>query len=66
MTRSLNLLDPALCVDPYPIYAELREATPLAPVEPLGAWIATRYDEVVEVLKDSATYSSRAMQAAMP
>ena len=37
MTRSLNLLDPALCVDPYPIYAELREATPLAPVEPLGA-----------------------------
>ena len=65
MTRSLNLFDPALCQDPYPIYAALRREGAVAPVEPIGGWVVTRYEEVTEVLRDAETYSSRAMHSAM-
>jgi cytochrome P450 len=43
--------------DPYPIYAALREASPVAPVViPSGdqVWLVTRHDDVKATLKDSA------------
>ena len=48
--------------DPYPVYARLRREAPLKyldlPMAP--AYLVTRYDDVVTVLKDAALFSSQA------
>ncbi len=48
--------------DPYPVYARLRREAPVTcldlPMAP--AYIVTRYDDVVTVLKDAALFSSHA------
>jgi cytochrome P450 len=49
--------------DPYPVYAALREHDPVHHA-PMGFWAVTRYDDVVRVLKDTATFSSKAMGVA--
>ncbi len=41
------LFSPAMLVDPYPAYAELRRTDPIHWHEPFGAWVLTRYDDVV-------------------
>jgi cytochrome P450 len=44
-------LDPAVLDDPYPRYAELRKAGPLARGGP-GTWLVPRYAEVAALLSD--------------
>jgi cytochrome P450 len=44
---------------PYPIFDALREADPVAWVESLDAYVVTRYDLVVEVLRQPELFSSR-------
>jgi cytochrome P450 len=53
----LNRLDAAFLNDPYPTYRALRE---LAPVHrlPDGSFFLTRYDDLVAVYHDAATWSS--------
>jgi cytochrome P450 len=54
-------VDPAaLDRDPYPILHRLRRETPIAWVEPAGMWFVTRYDDVVEVLRDPDRFSTDA------
>jgi cytochrome P450 len=65
MSSSINLFDPAFREDPYPFYAESRARSPVAQVDPIGAWLVTGYDAVVEVLKSPSVYSSAAMHGAM-
>ncbi len=65
MSSSINLFDPALREDPYPFYAESRARGPVAQVDPIGAWLVTGYDAVVEVLKSPSVYSSAAMHGAL-
>ncbi len=65
MSGSINLFDPAFREDPYPFYAERRARGPVAQVDPIGAWLVTGYDAVVEVLKSPSVYSSAAMHGAM-
>ncbi len=65
MPKPINLFDPAFREDPYPFYAESRARGPVTQVDPIGAWLVTGYDEVVEVLKDPGVYSSSAMQGAL-
>lgn len=50
--------------DPYPVYHRLRHEQPVVHVEsPMGtAYLVTRYDDVVGILKNTALYSSRANQ----
>ncbi|MEZ5407878.1 MAG: cytochrome P450 [Acidimicrobiales bacterium] len=43
---------------PYPLFADLREASPVHWSEHLGAWVLTRYDDVLAVLHDTARFSS--------
>ena len=43
---------------PYPIFAELRAESPVHWSETLGAWVCTRYDDILEVLHDTDRFSS--------
>jgi cytochrome P450 len=45
-----HLLDPAVLADPYPLYARLREESPVHWDPFLHAWVVTRYPDVVRVL----------------
>ncbi len=57
----LNVLDPAFARDPYPAYAQLRELDPIHRAN--GFFAVSRYDDVVQVLKSPAVFSSAAMGA---
>jgi cytochrome P450 len=48
--------------DPYPMFAELRHATPVHRVEMFNrvSWMVSRYGDVEAVLKDADAFSSRA------
>jgi cytochrome P450 len=43
--------------DPHSLLAELREHEPVAWVEALGGWLVTRHDLVVQVMRDSETFT---------
>ncbi len=45
-----HLLDPDVLADPYPLYAQFRQESPVLWDRFLHAWVLTRYDDVVEVL----------------
>jgi cytochrome P450 len=47
-----QLLDPEVLADPYPLYRRLREEDPVHWDPFLHAWVVTRYDDVVRVLRD--------------
>lgn len=61
-TASSNIdfdpLSPAQRHDPYPVYTALREQVPVFFAQRFGFWVVTRYDDVLEVLKDHTTFSS--------
>jgi cytochrome P450 len=46
----VQLLDPDVLADPYPLYRRLREEAPVYWDPYLHAWVVTRYPDVVEVL----------------
>src|SRR5689334_10095152 len=47
----VRLLAPEVLADPYPLYAALREHDPVHWDPFLHAWVVTRYDDVMRVLK---------------
>jgi cytochrome P450 family 142 subfamily A polypeptide 1 len=55
---TINLLDPGFYVDPYPAYRWLRDNDPVHWDATHRIWGVSRYDDVVAVEKDTATYSS--------
>ena len=46
------LLDPEVLANPYPLYHRLRAESPVHWDPLLRVWVATRYDDVVRVLRD--------------
>lgn len=44
--------------DPYPTYARLRDEAPLFHNPEVGFWALSRYDDVIDGLRDSARFSS--------
>jgi len=52
--------DPTLVRCPFPLYELLREQAPVTRDDRLGAYVVTRYEDIVEVLRDTATFSSAA------
>ncbi len=48
---------PGFIDDPYPLYRALREHAPLHRC-PDGSWFLTRYDDLVRIYKDPASFSS--------
>lgn len=52
---SINLASPAFKANSYPFYARLRAESPVFPIilsDKRTAWLITRYEDVVSVLKD--------------
>ncbi|MGD0178645.1 MAG: cytochrome P450 [Terriglobales bacterium] len=47
-----HLLDPEVLADPYPLYRRLRTEDPVHWDPFLHAWVVTRYDDVIRVLRD--------------
>ena len=56
-----GLFDPAVQQCPHPYYALMRQATPVfEATSPLGSmYLITNYDDVLDVVKDIKTFSSR-------
>jgi cytochrome P450 len=48
---------PEMFTDPYPAYAEMRSACPVARSEQMG-WVLSRYDDVLTATKDHQVYRS--------
>jgi cytochrome P450 family 142 subfamily A polypeptide 1 len=55
---TINLLDPGFYVDPYAAYRWLRDNDPVHWDDTHRIWGVSRYDDVVAVEKDTATFSS--------
>ncbi len=51
--------------NPYPAYAELRRHAPVYHLEGTGFYLASRYQEVAEIIQDPELYSSTAMHRLM-
>jgi cytochrome P450 len=58
-SSSLPTLDPAMIECPFPAYKALRDNAPAVEIAP-GVFLITRFDDVVRILKDTDTFSSRA------
>jgi cytochrome P450 len=52
-------LDPAQRADPFPVYAEARREAPVFFAAAFDLWVVTRHEDVLAVLKDDETFSSR-------
>ncbi len=52
-------LSPEQHRDPYPVYADARARAPVFFAERFGFWVVTRHEDVLTVLRDPATFSSR-------
>ena len=52
-------LSPEQRENPYAVYATARESAPVFYAERFGFWVVTRHADVLTVLKDGETYSSR-------
>ena len=63
----LDLLDGAFYVsDPYPTYARLRDEYPLHRDEANDLWAVSRYDDIVAIEKDKATFVNSGQPADGP
>jgi len=49
--EDLGLFSPEFIADPYPVYARLRERQPVFKT-PFGFWLASRHEEVSQVVRD--------------
>ena len=58
-TLDQQLLSPAFYQQPYPLYTQLRAEAPVVWSERVGAWLLTRYADVVATLRDAQHFSSQ-------
>ncbi len=56
-----DLLAPDVVADPYPYFGRLREEDPVHWNPRWGGWLVTRYDHVVEALRDADRFSADRM-----
>jgi cytochrome P450 len=58
-----NPLDPRLRTDPYAVYRELREESPVYWQPGMQTWVLTRYQDNLAALRDHAAFSSERTRA---
>jgi cytochrome P450 len=64
MSGRVNLLDPEVRANPYPLYARLRREAPVSQVDPGGFWAVARYEDVLHVLKHPQLFTSEGFRQA--
>ena len=52
------LISDEFVADPYPVLRQLREEQPVYWCETIGAWLVTRFDDVMVTFRDVAQYSN--------
>lgn len=52
---TINMFDPAMRENPFPIYHRMRDEMPVCRVDPGGIYALTRYDDVAAAFRDTAT-----------
>jgi cytochrome P450 len=57
-TSNVDLFDEAVLLNPYPVYAELRELGPVVWLEQLGFYFFTRFTDIQAALSDWETFTS--------
>ncbi len=57
-TSNVNIFDPAVLMNPYGAYKELRAGPALHFVPGLNVHVATRYEIIREIIRDTKTFSS--------
>ncbi|WNG35100.1 cytochrome P450 [Archangium violaceum] len=62
MSNRVNLLDPEVRANPYPVYAELRRNAPVTQVEPGGIWVVARQADVLTAMKNPQLFSSEGIR----
>jgi len=58
--KQINLFTPDMLDDPYPVYRRLREESPVHFHAPFGAWVLSRYDDVLNAFHDPRFSPERA------
>ena len=56
---TLNLFEPGTLIDPWDAYHKLRDDAPVFFQADMNAHVVTRYDLLMQVLKDTETFSSK-------
>jgi cytochrome P450 PksS len=69
--QSISITDPQFKANPFPFYAQLRAEAPVYPVTvnirgKQRAWLITRYDDVITVLKDDQRFAKNPRNAMTP
>jgi len=59
-TETYALTDPEFLDDPYPVYRRMRQRDPVYWSDALGAWVLTRYDDVLAAVRNPAMSSATA------
>lgn len=62
--KRFNFFDPAFVADPFPTYAEMRRAAPVAIFEPMGFVAVARHADALAVLKAPQVFSSAGFRPA--
>lgn len=57
VTVEYNPLDPQTLENPYPLYRELRESSPVFWHEVMNSWVLTRYNDCREVLRNNELFA---------
>jgi cytochrome P450 len=63
MMADFNPFDPRLRTNPYEVYRELREESPVYWSPFLQMWMLTRFDDCMAVLRDHSRFSSERLRA---
>ena len=62
---TFNPFDPDTLQCPFPHYAQMRDEQPVMHLESMGMYLVTRYDLVLQIVRDVETYSSQFGMAGM-
>src|SRR5437868_1286519 len=63
MAERINLFDPAVRKNPYPVYDELLRLKAPQQVDPMGVWTISKYTDVQYALKHPEIFSSMGFDA---
>src|SRR5215210_4949640 len=58
LARDYNPFRPPQRDDPYPVWARARRDAPVFYSEVLGAWVVSRHEDICQVVRDTARFSS--------